>query len=116
MLLAVLEKRCNITTSNQDVYVSTVGGVRLTEPGADLAIALAVASAMLGNPIDHSVVAFGEISLAGEIRPVASSKQRASEAARLGFRTRVDESVERIQNAIDRAFGAVPSDSAIPEF
>lgn len=116
MLLAVLEKRCNITTSNQDVYVSTVGGVRLTEPGADLAIALAVASAMLGNPIDHSVVAFGEISLAGEIRPVASSKQRASEAARLGFRTRVDESVGRIQNSIDRAFGAVPSDSAIPEF
>jgi DNA repair protein RadA/Sms len=71
---------------------------------------------MQNNPIDHSVVAFGEISLAGEIRPVASSKQRASEAARLGFRTRVDESVGRLQNAIDRAFGTIPSDDVIPEF
>ncbi|MCX7523084.1 DNA repair protein RadA [Microbacterium sp. STN6] len=119
MLLAVLESRAGTKLSDKDVYVSTVGGVRLTEPGADLAIALAVASAEKGETIAHTTVAFGEISLAGEIRPVSSSKQRAAEAARLGFRTRVDDSAEDVREAMDRAF--IPTSDRdrgrdIPEF
>ncbi|HEY5221733.1 MAG TPA: DNA repair protein RadA [Microbacteriaceae bacterium] len=104
MLLAVLEKRAQIVTSTQDVYVSTVGGVRLTEPGADLAIALAVASAVKELPIKHTTVAFGEISLAGEIRAVTSGKQRMSEATRLGFTTRIDDSTPHLDGAIARVF------------
>ncbi|RNE67408.1 DNA repair protein RadA [Cryobacterium tepidiphilum] len=103
MLLAVLEKRVGIKVSDQDVYVSTVGGVRLTEPASDLAIALAIASAAREKPIAHTVAAFGEISLAGEIRPVTAAKQRAAEGARLGFRTRIDASSGSLTAAVARA-------------
>lgn len=104
MLLAVLERRAGLSLSDKDVYVSTVGGVRLTEPGADLAIAIAVASAFNDIPIAHTVAAFGEISLAGEIRPVSSGKQRDAEAARLGFTTRIDHSAETLRTALRAAF------------
>ena len=100
MLLAVLEKRAGHKFHDADVYVSTVGGVRLTEPGADLAIALALASALNGWAMPHTLVAFGEISLAGEIRPVANGKQRAAEAARLGFTTRIDDTAGAIGAAL----------------
>jgi DNA repair protein RadA/Sms len=106
MLLAVLERRAGIRLGDKDVYVSTVGGVRLTEPGADLAIALAIASAANEKPIPHTLAAFGEISLAGEIRPVTSGKQRAAEATRLGFSTRVDARSETIRQALRVAFTA----------
>lgn len=102
MLLAVLERRCQISFGSVDVYVSTVGGVRLTEPAADLAIALALASAARDVPVPHTTVAFGEISLAGEIRAVSSSRQRASEAARLGFSTRIDDSAAELLEAVHR--------------
>ncbi|RFA12423.1 DNA repair protein RadA [Subtercola boreus] len=85
MLLAVLERRLKVKLSDKDVYVSTVGGVKLTEPSADLAIALAIASANNDRALPHNFVAFGEISLAGEVRPVTSSDLRATEARRLGF-------------------------------
>jgi DNA repair protein RadA/Sms len=106
MLLAVLERRAGIRLGDKDVYVSTVGGVRLTEPGADLAIALAIASAANEKPIPHTLAAFGEISLAGEIRPVTSGKQRSAEATRLGFTTRVDARSEGIRQALRVAFSA----------
>lgn len=86
MILAVLERRAGVRLHDQDVYVSTVGGVRLTEPAADLAIALAVISATSDRAIPHSVAAIGELSLAGEIRPVMASELRTGEAARLGYR------------------------------
>jgi len=105
MLLAVLEKRAGYPLSKKDVYVSTVGGVRLVEPAADLAIAIAVASALRDEPIAHNVVAFGEISLAGEIRPVSAAKQRAAEATRMGFSTRIDASSSTVQTAVNRALG-----------
>jgi DNA repair protein RadA/Sms len=105
MLLAVLEKRVGHQFSKKDVYVSTVGGVRLVEPAADLAIAIAMASALLDEPIAHNVVAFGEISLAGEVRPVSAAKQRAAEAARMGFTTRFDASSSTVQTAVARALG-----------
>ncbi|WP_449277737.1 DNA repair protein RadA [Leucobacter sp. GX24907] len=88
MILAVLERRAGVRLHDQDVYVSTVGGVRLTEPAADLAIALAVISAASDRAIPHSVAAVGELSLAGEVRPVMASELRAGEASRLGY-TRV---------------------------
>lgn len=109
MLLAVLERRAGQKLSDKDVYVSTVGGVRLNEPASDLAIALAVASALADTPIPHTLVAFGEISLAGEIRAVTSGKQRSAEAARLGFGTRVDAAVGTISDALRLALPTLPS-------
>jgi DNA repair protein RadA/Sms len=104
MLLAVLERRAGLKLSDKDVYVSTVGGVRLNEPGADLAIAIAVSSAFHDKPIAHTVAAFGEISLAGEIRPVNGGKQRDAEATRLGFSTRIDHNVGTLRSALKAAF------------
>ena len=100
MLLAVLERRAGMRVGDMDVYVSTVGGVKLTEPAADLAIAVAIASAVQDKPIAHDLVAYGEISLAGEIRQVTNSKQRATEAARLGFARQVDSEVGGLKAAL----------------
>ena len=100
MLLAVLERRAGLRLGDSDVYVSTVGGVRLTEPAADLAIALAIASAVQDKPIAHNLVAFGEISLAGEIRKVSNGKIRAAEATRLGFIRSVDATVGDLRAAL----------------
>jgi len=100
MLLAVLERRAGLRVGVMDVYVSTVGGVKLTEPASDLAIALAIASAVQDKPIAHNLVAFGEISLAGEIRKVSNGKIRASEANRLGFVRSVDSSVGDLKAAL----------------
>lgn len=100
MLLAVLERRAGLRLGEHDVYVSTVGGVKITEPAADLAIALAVASAMQDKPIAHNLVAYGEISLAGEVRKVSSSKQRSTEASRLGFVRSVDAEVGDLRAAL----------------
>ena len=104
MLLAVLERRTGIKLSDKDVYVSTVGGVRLAEPGADLAIAIAVASAFNDKPVAHTVAAFGEISLAGEIRPVNGEKQRDTEATRLGYVTRLTHESGTLRQALSSAF------------
>ena len=100
MLLAVLERRAGLKVTDMDVYVSTVGGVRLSEPAADLAIALAIASAVQDRPIAHNLVAFGEISLAGEIRQVTSAKIRQAEAQRLGFTRSVDSGVGELKAAL----------------
>ncbi len=99
MILAVLEKKAGVKTSDKDVYVSTVGGVRFTEPAADLAIALAVAGAVQGHSIPRHVAAIGELSLAGEVRPVAQAAQRRSEAARLGYRELIDHRSGRLRTA-----------------
>lgn len=100
MLLAVLERRAGLRLSDMDVYVSTVGGVKLTEPASDLAIALAIASSVQDKPIAHNLVAFGEISLAGEIRKVSNGKVRANEANRLGFVRSVDSGVGDLKAAL----------------
>ena len=85
LLLAVLERRVGLTFSGADVYASVVGGVRINEPGADLAVALALASAMTGSALPPKLVACGEVGLAGELRQVAHTTRRLAEAARLGF-------------------------------
>jgi DNA repair protein RadA/Sms len=86
LTLAVLERRARIRLHDKDVYTSTVGGVRLTDPSADLAVALAVASAAGDDPLPADLIAIGEIGLAGEVRPVSAVAARLGEAARLGFR------------------------------
>jgi DNA repair protein RadA/Sms len=85
LLLAVLQRRCGIKFSNIEVYASAVGGVRVTEPGADLALALALASAKRDVAIPEDLVACAEVGLAGELRQVAQTPRRLAEAARLGF-------------------------------
>jgi len=78
--------------------------MKLTEPGADLAIALALASAARDRPYPHTLAAVGEISLAGEIRPTTGTKQRASEAARLGFTTVLGSDAQHLREALRVAF------------
>jgi DNA repair protein RadA/Sms len=86
MLLAVLHRHAGITTYDQDVFVNAVGGVRITETGADLALLLAVLSSMRNQPLPADVLVFGEVGLAGEIRPVQGGQERLREAAKHGFK------------------------------
>ena len=101
MVLAVLEKKAGIVTSDQDVYVSTVGGVRFTEPAADLAIAVAVASSVRNQATPRTLAVIGELSLAGEVRPVTQAAQRRSEAARLGYTVVIDNRSATLRGALD---------------
>jgi DNA repair protein RadA/Sms len=85
MLLAVLHRHAGIATMDQDVFVNAVGGVRIGEPAADLAVSLAVVSSLTNRPIPGKLVVFGEIGLAGEVRPAPRGQDRLKEAAKLGF-------------------------------
>lgn len=85
MLLAVLHRHAGIACFDQDVFVNAVGGVRINEPSADLAVVLAIVSSMRNKPLARGLVAFGEIGLAGEIRPAPRGQERLKEAAKLGF-------------------------------
>ena len=105
MVLAILERRAQIPTGSLDVYVSTVGGVRFTEPAADLAIAMAVAGSIEPFSVPREIAAVGELSLAGEVRPVTQAGQRRSEAARLGYSRVVDERSQTLRAAIDDVRG-----------
>lgn len=89
LLLAVLDRRVGLAVHGGDVHASAVGGVRLHEPGADLAVALALVSAHTGRPVAPDVVACGEVGLGGELRQVGQTARRLGEAARLGFRTAI---------------------------
>jgi len=85
LLLAVLERRARLPLGTHEVFASAVGGVRLTEPGADLPLCLALVSALLHHPLPPDLVVFGEVGLAGELRQVAHAPRRLAEAARMGF-------------------------------
>lgn len=85
MLLAVLHRHAGVATADQDVFINAVGGVRITEPAADLPVLLAVLSSLRNKPLSKGLVAFGEIGLAGEIRPAPRGQERLKEAAKLGF-------------------------------
>lgn len=118
MVLAVLEKRGGVKTSDKDVYVSTVGGVRFTEPAADLAIAVAVAGAVNNESTPKTLAAVGELSLAGEVRPVTQAAQRRSEASRLGYSDVIDNRSGSLRGALADVRTRVkpgPGDD-IPEF
>ncbi|MFM0287253.1 DNA repair protein RadA [Paraburkholderia megapolitana] len=117
MLLAVLHRHAGIACFDQDVFLNAVGGVKITEPAADLAVLLAIHSSMRNKPLPKGLVVFGEVGLAGEIRPSPRGQERLKEAAKLGFsialipkanapKQPIDGlqviAVERIEQAIDR--------------
>jgi DNA repair protein RadA/Sms len=85
MLLAVLHRHAGIATYDQDVFVNAVGGVRISEPAADLAVLLAIHSSLRGKALPAGFLAFGEVGLAGEVRPAPRGQERLKEAAKLGF-------------------------------
>ena len=85
MLLAVLHRQAGIACYDQDVFINAVGGVKITEPGADLAVILAMVSSLRNKPLPEKLVVFGEVGLAGEVRPVQRGQERLKEAAKLGF-------------------------------
>ncbi len=85
MLLAVLHRHAGIAAFDQDVFINAVGGVKITEPAADLAVLLAINSSMRSKPLPRGLVVFGEVGLAGEIRPAPRGQERLRDAAKLGF-------------------------------
>ena len=117
MLLAVLHRHAGIAAFDQDVFVNAVGGVKIDEPAADLPVLLAIVSSLRNKPLPEKLVAFGEIGLAGEIRPVQRGQERLREAAKLGFKLAIIPkanvpkapiegievvSVERVEEAVAR--------------
>jgi DNA repair protein RadA/Sms len=120
MMLAVLHRHAGIAANDQDVFVNAVGGVRISEPAADLAVMLAIQSSLRGKPLPRGFIAFGEVGLAGEVRPAPRGQERLKEAAKLGFSIAIVpkanapkkaiegltiHAVERIEQAIDIARG-----------
>ena len=85
MMLAVLHRHAGIAALDQDVFVNAVGGVRISEPAADLAVMLAIQSSLRGKALPRGFIAFGEVGLAGEVRPAPRGQERLREAAKLGF-------------------------------
>lgn len=104
LLIAVLTKRAGLNLSSSDIYVNIVGGLRIAEPAADLAIILSVASAFKDTQLPQGLVTFGEVGLSGEVRSVSQVARRMSEAARLGYKT-----------AVGPAFGATPSMTGVSD-
>jgi len=100
MLLAVLHRHARLATIDQDVFVNAVGGVRISEPAADLAVSLAVVSSLSDRPLPRDVVVFGEIGLAGEVRPAPRGQERLREAVKLGFSRAIVPRANRPKGAI----------------
>ena len=103
MLLAVLHQHAGVATGDQDVFVNAVGGVRISEPAADLAVMLAITSSLRGKPLPKGFIAFGEVGLAGEVRPAPRGQERLREAAKLGFAVAVVPKANAPKKA-DKAF------------
>ena len=101
MLLAVLHRHAGIAAFDQDVFVNAVGGVKIDEPAADLPVLLAIVSSLRNKPLPEKLVAFGEIGLAGEVRPVQRGQERLREAAKLGFRLAMVPKANAPKSAID---------------
>ncbi|MGZ8258868.1 MAG: DNA repair protein RadA, partial [Methylotenera sp.] len=85
MLLAVLHRHAGVACFDQDVFINAVGGVKIAEPAVDLAVILAIVSSLKNKPLDNKLIVFGEVGLAGEVRPVQRGQDRLKEAAKLGF-------------------------------
>jgi DNA repair protein RadA/Sms len=108
MITAVLEKRAGLPVGANDIYLSTVGGMRLTDPSADLAVALAIASSCTDLPMPAAAIAIGEVGLAGDIRRVTGMDRRLAEAARLGFGCAV---VPAGVTSVPAGLRAIPADN-----
>jgi DNA repair protein RadA/Sms len=102
MVLAVLEARCGLQIGARDIYLNVAGGLRITEPAADLAVASALVSALTLEPMPADTVVFGEIGLSGEVRPVGQTEARLKEAAKLGFATAITPTRRSARQAQDR--------------
>jgi DNA repair protein RadA/Sms len=89
VLIAVMERRTKLNLSDKDIYINVVGGLKLNDQAADLAICMAIASAAAGRRIDDETVVFGEVGLGGEIRSVPAPDKRVAEAKKLGFKTAI---------------------------
>ena len=101
MLLAVLHRHAGVSCMDQDVFVNAVGGVRISEPAADLAVLLAIQGSLRGKALPHGFVAFGEVGLAGEVRPAPRGQERLREAAKLGFSVAVVPKANAPKKAIE---------------
>jgi DNA repair protein RadA/Sms len=101
MLLAVLHRHAGIACFDQDVFLNAVGGVRIAEPGADLAVTLAVVSSLRDRALPEKHVEFGEVGLAGEVRPVQRGQERLREAAKLGFTHAIVPSANKPKQGIE---------------
>lgn len=101
LLLAVLHRHGGLQMSDQDVFVNVVGGVKVGETGADLALLLALISSFRNRPLPQDLVVFGEVGLAGEIRPVTSGQERISEAAKHGFKRAIVPFANKPKNAVE---------------
>ena len=101
LLLAVLHRHGGVQSGDLDVFVNAVGGVRIAEPAADLAILMAIASSLKNISLSSKSIVFGEVGLAGEIRPVQRGQERLREAAKLGFRTALIPTGNRPKHAVD---------------
>ena len=101
MLLAVLHRHAGVATNDQDVFINAVGGVRISEPAADLAVLLAIQSSLRGKPLPRGFIAFGEVGLAGEVRPAPRGQERLKEAAKLGFTVAVVPKANAPKKAIE---------------
>jgi len=101
MLLAVLHRHAGIAAFDQDVFLNAVGGVRIAEPGADLAVTLAIVSSLRNRPLPAKHVVFGEVGLAGEVRPVQRGQERLREAAKLGFTHAIVPSANKPKQSIE---------------
>ncbi len=100
MLLAVLHRHAGIVCFDQDVFVNAVGGVKITEPAADLAVLLSITSSLKNKPLPSKLIVFGEVGLAGEIRPAPRGQERLKEAAKLGFTRALIPEANRPKQAI----------------
>ncbi len=101
LLLAVLHRHAGIAAFDQDVFINAVGGVRINEPAADLAVLLAIVSSLKDRPLPEKLVVFGEVGLAGEVRPVQRGQERLKEAAKLGFTHAIVPKANRPRQAIE---------------
>ncbi|HNJ75243.1 MAG TPA: DNA repair protein RadA [Azospira sp.] len=100
MLLAVLHRHAGIVCFDQDVFVNAVGGVRITEPAADLAVLMAIISSLKNNALPEKLIVFGEVGLAGEVRPAPRGQERLREAAKLGFTRAIIPEANRPRQAV----------------
>ena len=101
LLLAVLHRHAGIAVFDQDVFINAVGGVRISEPAADLAVLIAIVSSLKNRPLPDKLVVFGEVGLAGEVRPVQRGQERLREAAKLGFTHAIVPHANRPRQPID---------------
>lgn len=115
LIVAMLERRTKLSLAEQDIYINIVGGIRITEPAADLAVCMAIASAAKGMQLKKNAVVFGEVGLSGEVRHVPFIEKRVAEAKKLGFEAAIGP-VQRSGKKITLLSGVPDVRSALNQF